>query len=172
MSPFATKTAVSHPIFVAMPSQEDSDMAQDTINVAVDLTNSDSSQLSNLWRATETRLRDAPDASDASFSPDAPDAPDSPGSDDVVVLDSQPPAASRSANPIPTGSRRRGGRRPSSTPHQSRSQGQSNKRWTNERNDQVMIWFQDCQALGLLNSSKKKDYGPAWEYVLENCQAA
>ena len=169
MSPFNTKTAVSHPIFVAMASQEDSDMAEDTINVAVDLTNSDSSQLSNLWRATETRLRDAPDASDASFSPDAPDAPDSPGSDDVVVLDSQPPAASRSANPISTASRRRGGRRPSSTPHQSRSQGQSrsqaqgqsNKRWTNERNDQVMIWFQDCQALGLLNSSKKKDYGPA-----------
>ena len=44
--------------------------------------------------------------------------------------------------------------------------------WNRERTDQVMEWFKDCKELGYLNSSKKKDYGAAWDYVVENCQAA
>ena len=33
-----------------------------------------------------------------------------------------------------------------------------------------MLRFKDCKDLGYFNSSKKKDYGPAWDYVVENCQ--
>ena len=32
-----------------------------------------------------------------------------------------------------------------------------------------MIWFKDCRELGYFNSLKKKDYGSAWDYVVENC---
>ena len=42
MSPFATKTAISHPIFTAIDSDENSDEPEDTINVAVDPTSSKS----------------------------------------------------------------------------------------------------------------------------------
>ncbi|KAK3899443.1 hypothetical protein C8A05DRAFT_18127 [Staphylotrichum tortipilum] len=37
---------------------------------------------------------------------------------------------------------------------------------------QVMLWFQECKEQGLFNSSKKKDYGPAFETVVERCQQA
>ncbi|KAK0732027.1 hypothetical protein B0H67DRAFT_566460 [Lasiosphaeris hirsuta] len=37
---------------------------------------------------------------------------------------------------------------------------------------QVMMWFNECKARGFFNSSKKKDYGPAWEYVLPRCKEA
>ena len=36
VSPFSNKIAVSHPIFTAIDSDEDSDEAQDTINVNLD----------------------------------------------------------------------------------------------------------------------------------------
>ncbi|KAL2137640.1 hypothetical protein VTI28DRAFT_8681 [Corynascus sepedonium] len=34
----------------------------------------------------------------------------------------------------------------------------------------IMLWFKDCKDHGLFNSSKRRDYGPAWESVLERCQ--
>jgi hypothetical protein len=35
--------------------------------------------------------------------------------------------------------------------------------------DQVMLWFNDCKARGLFNSTKRRDYGPVWEEVAEHC---
>lgn len=35
---------------------------------------------------------------------------------------------------------------------------------------QIMMWFKDCKDNGLFNSSKRRDYGPAWESVLVHCQ--
>ena len=156
-----------------MPSQEDSDIAEATINVAIPVD-----------PALESIEFDAPDA------PDAPDA-----SDDLIVLDSQPPVATSSANPIPTASSRRTDRRPSSTPHRSRGQRPRNRianananasqtpktpkspkspktPWNTQKTAQVMEWFHDCRNRGLFNSSKKKDYSPVWKEVMDLCQEA
>ncbi|KAL2142020.1 hypothetical protein VTI28DRAFT_1710 [Corynascus sepedonium] len=39
-----------------------------------------------------------------------------------------------------------------------------------EMTAQIMLWFDDCRKRGLFNSTKKKDYGPIWQEVLENCR--
>ena len=182
-----------------MDSDEDSDEAEDTINVApIDLTGSDSLPPRGTRARGRGRVRapaleavdssdeapeseEAPDceeapesseeAADSEEAPEYEEAPES--SDDVVVLDSQPPAPTSSANPNRTKKRKRTVRRPPSTPPPARSQGQSTPAlWNRARTDQVMEWFKDCKELGYLNSSKKKDYGQAWDYVVENCQGA
>ena len=99
MSPFATETAVSHLIFTAMDCDEDSDELQDTINVAIDLTSSES------LRPRPRPPSEAVDSSsEAPYSDEAPEssneAPKS--SDDLVVLNCQPLVTTSSANPTRT----------------------------------------------------------------------
>ncbi|KAK3933427.1 hypothetical protein QBC46DRAFT_140011 [Diplogelasinospora grovesii] len=52
-------------------------------------------------------------------------------------------------------------------PTTSRGAARTNIIWTDELNRDVMIIFQDCKIAGLFNSQKKKDYGPAWQTVLD-----
>ncbi|KAK4232793.1 hypothetical protein C8A03DRAFT_19989, partial [Achaetomium macrosporum] len=44
--------------------------------------------------------------------------------------------------------------------------------FSREMTDQVMLWFNDCRERGLFDSSKKKDYGPVWQEVMERCREA
>ena len=112
MSSSSTKTAVSHPISIAIDSHEDSDEAEDTINVPpIDLTSSDS------LRPRRAPALQAVDSSDEA--PDSEEAPES--SDDVVVFDSQPPVPISSANPTRTAKRKRTVPPLPSTPHLARS---------------------------------------------------
>ena len=112
MSSSSTKTAVSPPISVAIDSYEDSDEAEDTINVPpIDLTSSDS------LRPRRAPALEAVDSSDEA--PDSKEAPES--SNDVVVFDSQPPVPTSSANPTRTAKRKRTIPPPPSTPHLARS---------------------------------------------------
>ena len=160
----STKTAFSHPVLTAMDSDEDSDEAEDTINVApIDLTSSDSlpprgTRARGRGRAPALEAVDssdeAPDceeapesseeAADSEEAPESEEAVDSSdeapeSSDNVVVLDSQPPAPTSSANPTHTKKRKRTVRRPPSTPPPARSQGQSTPAlWNRARTDQVM----------------------------------
>jgi len=45
-------------------------------------------------------------------------------------------------------------------------------RFPGNNTTQVMLWFQECKVAGLFASGKKKDYRPAWQYVLERCKEA
>ncbi len=37
---------------------------------------------------------------------------------------------------------------------------------------QIMVWMRDCKDEALFNSSKWRDYGPAWDVILGHCQRA
>ena len=127
MSSSSPRTAVSHPTSVAIDSHEDSDELEDTINVAVDLSSSES--LPPRGTRARTRLEavdsseetldseEAVDSSDETL--DSEEAPES--SDDVIVLDNQPPAPTSSANLNRTAKRKRTVPPPLSTPHLVRS---------------------------------------------------
>ncbi|KAK3346071.1 hypothetical protein B0T25DRAFT_460335 [Lasiosphaeria hispida] len=45
-------------------------------------------------------------------------------------------------------------------------------KFTQDMTAKLMVWFNECKAQGLFSSSKRKDYGTAWETVFLKCVEA